>query len=67
MARWLWGRKARRERGWEAVEAVAQAARATGEASVQLAERLEQEGMARHEAYSTVLQDFIDRKRGVND
>ena len=65
--RWPWGRKARAERGWETVEAVAKAVRDTGEARIQIAEKLQQEGMSRHEAYTTVLNDFIERKRGAND
>lgn len=64
---WPWNRrKARLEQGREKVIEAAMAARQEREAVLQLAEKRVEEGMPRREAYASVLNDFIERKRGSN-
>ena len=68
MVDWPWkSRKARIEEGWNKVRTAVEAWKAEHQAVLELADKINQEGTPKRQAYLKVLEDFMDRKRGLNE
>lgn len=67
MVEWPWkSRKARIEEGWNKVRTAVEAGKAEHQAVLELADKISQDGTPKRQAYLKVLEEFMDRKRGLN-
>ena len=68
MVEWPWkSRKARIQEGWEKVRTAVEAGKAEHQAVLELAEKRSEGAVSKREAYAQVLEELLNRKRGINE
>lgn len=68
MFNWPWkSRKARIEEGWDKVRTAVEAGKAEHQAVLDLAEKRSESVGSKREAYAQVLEELLNRKRGLNE
>ena len=68
MFNWPWkSRKARIEEGWDKVRTAVEAGKAEHQAVLEIAEKRASEIGSKRTAYSEVLEEHLNRKRGLHE